>query len=85
MTICIGCLCVILIFLISIFVFAMVITIREKYTLLRNVGKFPLQLGNFMTKKKSSNIETSSKYSGHMYDRHHIRSNPHVRRYQDSF
>lgn len=33
----------------------------------------------------SSKKHKSLKYDGHRYNRHHIRSNPHIRRYQDLF
>ena len=56
---------------------------HEKYVLMRDIGEFPLNLNAPMPKVISDSAE-SIKYTGHRYDRHKIRSNPHVRRYQDN-
>jgi hypothetical protein len=60
--------CIILI--IFIFIFFIIFTFRyfkkEKYTKLRDIGKFPL---NFIKKKSLKNTKkTRNKYSGHRYN-----------------
>ena len=75
----IGCVCVATILLISIIGVSVVIIRMEKYVLLGNMGTMRFKRTIKPTKKRS----TSLKYKGHRYDRHHVRSNPHVRRYQD--
>lgn len=52
---------------------------KEKYTLMKDLGKFPLDINRLNEAQPS---ETQSlKYSGHRYDRHHYRGNPHSRSY----
>jgi len=79
----IGCLFAGLVFFTAIIgVTYTIVKSREKYALLRNVGKFPLR---HIRKKKRHTTDSDGdhKYSGARYKRHRVRSNPHVRRYQD--
>ena len=60
----------------------------ENYTLLKNMGKFPLDIKEttHYLVHPSDNTgyhERSAKYQGHRYEKHRVRSNPHTRRYQD--
>jgi hypothetical protein len=80
----IGCVCVAAILLIAIIGISVVIISREKYVLLGNMGG--TQYKRIINPTKEGSVGSISiKYKGHRYDRHHVRSNPHVRRYQDSF
>ena len=74
--------CLATILLITIIGVSVVIIRMEKYVLLNNMGR---NLFKRMIKpiKERSERSTSLKYKGHRYNRHHVRSNPHVRRYQD--
>jgi hypothetical protein len=76
-----GCICVTTVLLIAIIVISILIATIEKYTTLRNVGKFPLNLVN--TRKMNTESKSgSAKYKGHRYNVHHERRNPH-QRYND--
>jgi len=77
-----GFFCVALILLVAIVGITIVIRITEKYTLLRNVGRFPLKMVGKMRIRNESGSNDSMKYQGHRYDRHHARYNPHVRSYR---
>ena len=83
MKVWIGCVCVVVILLIAISISTVIIS-REKYVLLGDMCRTPFQR-TIKPAKEESDESISLKYVGHRYDRHHIRSNPHVRRYQDSF
>jgi FtsZ-interacting cell division protein ZipA len=60
---------------------------KEEYKLFKQIGEFPLDIDNsrevVFSGIDDSDETESLKYTGHRYDRHKIRSNPHVRRYQD--
>jgi len=77
-----GFFCVALILLVAIVGITIVIRITEKYTLLRNVGRFPLKMVGKMRIRNEPDSNDSMKYQGHRYDRHHVRYNPHVRSYR---
>lgn len=83
----IGYFCVAIVFVVAVTILTVVINkFREKYVLLRNVGKFPLQITRssmLPREDDDDDDDDSSKYSGHRYDRNHMRRNPHGRRYQD--
>jgi hypothetical protein len=74
---------IILLLIATISISAMIIK-RERYVLLGNMGRTQIK-NTKMYPKKDYDKPKSLKYRDHRYDRHHIRSNPHVRRYQDSF
>ena len=78
----IGCLCVASVLLIAIIGVSFVITRREKYMLLGNMGSSQFKR-TIKPIKREVDRSPSLKYKGHRYVRHRIRSNPHVRRYQD--
>lgn len=57
---------------------------KETYRLMRNIHRFPLSLNPVhRTTGRRFDDSGSLKFRDHRYDRHHVRSNPHVRRYQD--
>ena len=80
-----GCFCVALIFLIVIIGIIVLIKIKkEQYILLRNTGRFPISLTRHGFKNTSVGSKKNSiKYTGHRYDRHHVRYNPHKRSYRE--
>lgn len=59
---------------------------KEKYYLMRDIGKTTIPINNhilsYILDDEDDNL--SLKYRNHRYDIHKIRSNPHVRRYQDN-
>lgn len=77
--------CIFLLFVLIIVITTITDTINsEKYVLLRNVGSFPkrqLIIKKHNKIKTDSNQKQSTKYTGHRYDRHHVRYNPHTRNY----
>ena len=77
---CIG----ILVFIAIISIYATILK-KERYVLLGKLGKTKNKKNKIYRVKGPPNKSKSLKYKDHRYERHHIRSNPHIRRYQDSF
>lgn len=80
----IGCICIaVAIFFAIVGLVIFVLKITEKYKKMRDIAKFPIQIAP-RVRAPSRDDPDSLKYRGHRYERHRIRSNPHVRRYQDN-
>lgn len=82
-----ACICIIIVIIITIVVLIVfTIKITEKYKIMRDLEKTPIKdQPIFSISSNNDDDEPKSlKYRDHRYDRHHIRSNPHVRRYQDN-
>lgn len=78
----IGYVCVATILLFVIIGISIMFIRMENYVLLGNMGTMRFKR-TIKPTEEMSDKSTSLKYQGHRYDRHHIRTNPHVRRYQD--